>query len=131
MAVAFSQKMRLISMVRGVAVDADEDPLIAAQREFLEETGFIASGNFIELGSVRQKSGKVVIAWAFEGDCDPSCLVSNTCEIEWPPRSGKRIVIPEVDRGSWFGLAEAHRFIREEQGKLLDGLVQQLGANHI
>jgi predicted NUDIX family NTP pyrophosphohydrolase len=102
--------------------DADEDPLIAARREFYEETGFIASGNFIELGSVRQKSGKVVIAWAVEGDCDPSHLVSNTCEIEWPPRSGKRLVIPEVDRGNWFGLAEAHRYIREEQGKLLDAL---------
>jgi predicted NUDIX family NTP pyrophosphohydrolase len=111
--------------------EADEDPLVAAQREFQEETGFIASGNFIELGSVRQKSGKIVIAWAFEGDCDPGELVSNTCEMEWPPRSGKRMEIPEVDRGRWYGLAEAHRYIRDEQGKLLDTLVQQLATRHI
>src|SRR3984893_571383 len=69
--------------------EPDEDPLVAARREFQEETGFIVSDDFIELGSVRQKSGKIVIAWAFEGDCDPVELVSNTCEIEWPPRSGK------------------------------------------
>lgn len=106
--------------------EAGEDPLAAAQREFHEETGFIASGSFIELGSVRQKSGKTVIAWAFEGDCAPADLVSNTCEIEWPPRSGKRIEIPEVDRGQWYGLAEARKYIREEQDKLLDVLLQQL-----
>jgi predicted NUDIX family NTP pyrophosphohydrolase len=104
--------------------EADEEPLAAAQREFQEETGFIAAGRFIELGSVRQKSGKIVIAWAVEGDCDPVKLVSNTCEIEWPPRSGKRMEIPEVDRGCWFGLAEAHTYIREEQGKLLHTLRQ-------
>ncbi len=108
--------------------EEDEDPLLAAQREFHEETGFRASGNFIELGSVRQKSGKVVIAWAFEGDCDPSQLVSNTCEIEWPPRSGKRLEIPEVDRGHWYGLDEAYRHIREEQRKLLERLVERLAT---
>jgi predicted NUDIX family NTP pyrophosphohydrolase len=111
--------------------EADEDPLVAAQREFQEETGFIASGNFIELGSVRQKSGKIVIAWAFEGDCNPVELVSNTCEIECPPRSGKRIEIPEVDRGRWYGFAEAYKYIREEQSKLLDTLVKQLAVRHI
>jgi predicted NUDIX family NTP pyrophosphohydrolase len=105
---------------------ADEDPLVAAQREFHEETGFLSSGTFVELGSVRQKSGKVVIAWAFEGDCDPARLMSNTCTMEWPPRSGKRIKVPEVDRGQWYGLAEAHTYIREEQCKLLDTLVDQL-----
>jgi predicted NUDIX family NTP pyrophosphohydrolase len=106
--------------------ESDEDPLVAAQREFHEETGFIASGTFVEIGSVRQKSGKVVMAWAFEGDCDPARLVSNTCTIEWPPRSGKRIEIPEVDRGQWYGLAEARTYIREEQCQLLDTLVDQL-----
>jgi len=106
--------------------EADEDPLVAAQREFREETGFLASGTYIKLGSVRQKSGKVVIAWAFEGDCDPARLVSNTCTIEWPPRSGKRIEIPEVDRGQWYGLAAARSYIREEQCKLLDTLVDLL-----
>jgi predicted NUDIX family NTP pyrophosphohydrolase len=107
--------------------DLEEDPLHAARREFQEETGFVAAGEFLALGSVRQKSGKIVAAWAFEGDCDPAKLVSNTCEIEWPPRTGRRMEIPEVDRGRWFGLAEAHAFIREEQGKLLDALVGILG----
>jgi predicted NUDIX family NTP pyrophosphohydrolase len=104
---------------------ADEDPLIAAQREFHEETGFLPSGAYIALGSVRQKSGKIVIAWAFEGNFDPGTLVSNTCMIEWPPRSGKRIEIPEVDRGQWYGLAEARTYIREEQLTFLDVLVDQ------
>ena len=106
--------------------EADENPLLAAQREFYEETGFTPSGSFIELGSVRQKSGKVVIAWAFEGDCDPATLVSNTCTLEWPPRSGKRIETPEIDRGQWYGLTEAHNYIREEQRQFLDTLVDQL-----
>jgi len=110
--------------------DADEDPLAAAQREFHEETGFIASGNFIELGFVLQKSGKIVTAWAFEGDCNPAELVSNTCEIEWPPRSGKRLEIPEVDRGHWYALAEAREYIRQEQCELLERLVQQLAVRH-
>jgi predicted NUDIX family NTP pyrophosphohydrolase len=69
-----------------------EEPLAAAQREFQEVTGFVAGAPFIELGSVRQKSGKVVLAWAFEGDYDPAELVSNTCEAEWPPRSKRRIL---------------------------------------
>jgi len=106
--------------------EADEDPLEAAQREFQEETGFLASGDFFELGSVRQESGKIVVAWAFEGDCDPAQLVSNTCEIEWSPHSGKRIEIPEIDRGRWFGFAEAHDYIRAEQGELLDRLERHL-----
>jgi len=107
--------------------DADEDPLAAARREFHEETGFTATGEFLELGSVRQKSGKIVAAWAFEGDCNPDELVSNTCDIEWPPRSGKRLAIPEVDQGRWFSIQEARTFIRAEQGPLLDSLLQLLG----
>src|SRR5277367_332226 len=76
-----------------------EDPLAAARREFKEETSFDSGGEFLELGSIRQKSGKIVTAWAFRGDCDPAKLASNTCKIEWPPRSGKKIEISEVDRG--------------------------------
>ena len=106
--------------------EVDEYPLETAQREFQEETGFLASGNFIELGSVRQKSGKIVVAWAFEGDCDPAKLESNTCEIEWPPHSGKRMEIPEIDRGRWFGFAEAREYIRAEQGGLLERLERRL-----
>ena len=65
--------------------------------------------------TVRQASGKTVIAWAFEGDCDPAQLVSNTCMIEWPPRSARHMEIPEVDRGAWFSLDEARVRIRKEQ----------------
>lgn len=106
--------------------EGGEEPLEAAQRVFQEETGFIASAPFIELGSIRQKSGKVVLAWAFEGDSDPAKLVSNTCEVEWPPRSKRRIVIPEVDRGAWFSYTDAAIFMREEQRPLLSRLEQQL-----
>jgi predicted NUDIX family NTP pyrophosphohydrolase len=96
-----------------------EEPLAAAQREFTEETGFLARGPFMELGSVRQKSGKIVHAWAFAGECDPSKLVSNTCEIEWPPHSKRHIVIPEVDRGAWFAQKDAIHSIRGEQQPFL------------
>lgn len=102
--------------------DANEEPLAAAQREFAEETGFMATSPFIELGSVRQKSGKIVVAWAFAGDCLPADLKSNSCEIEWPPRSGRRLEIPEVDRGDWFSFERARTYIRAEQIPLLDSL---------
>jgi predicted NUDIX family NTP pyrophosphohydrolase len=102
--------------------EGDETALDAAMREFNEETGFVAVGPFIELGSVTQKSGKVVTAWAFQGDCDPAHLTSNTCQVEWPPRSGKMIDIPEIDRGAWFGLVEARESIRPEQVPLLEAL---------
>jgi predicted NUDIX family NTP pyrophosphohydrolase len=106
--------------------EAGEEPLATARREFREETGFDAHEPFIELGSVRQKSGKVVLAWAFEGNCDRAQLVSNTCEIEWPPRSAKRIEIPEVDRGAWFSPAQAAKSIRQEQQPLLQRLEKEL-----
>lgn len=102
--------------------EQDENPLAAARREFEEETGFRATEEFFDLGTVKQKSGKSVAAWAFEGDCDPGRLMSNTCEIEWPPHSGRRIEIPEVDRGCWFSIEEARKYIREEQRPLLDRL---------
>ena len=101
---------------------SDEEPLAAAQREFHEETGFNVVGPFIDLGSVQLKSGKIVKAWAFEGDCDPDQLHSNTCEIEWPPRSGTRLEIPEIDRGLWLTIAEAKVKIRAELCELLSRL---------
>jgi predicted NUDIX family NTP pyrophosphohydrolase len=103
-----------------------EDPLDAAKREFTEETGFIAQGEFIELGSVTQAGGKVVCAWAFEGDCNPAELRSNTCTIIWPPRSQRAIEIPEVDRGAWFSIAEARQRILRSQLPFLDNLGQML-----
>ncbi len=100
-----------------------ESALDAARREFKEETGFTATDPLIALGSVRQKSGKLVAVWAFEGDCDPDQLISNTCEIEWPPRSGRHMEIPEIDRGRWFNIEQAQEFIREEQRPLLATLL--------
>jgi predicted NUDIX family NTP pyrophosphohydrolase len=103
-----------------------EDPLEAARREFREETGFTAEGRFLELGRLKQAGGKVVSAWGIEGDCDPSKLASNRCEIEWPPRSGRRIEIPEVDRGDWFSLDDARTHILKGQASFLDVLLQKL-----
>jgi predicted NUDIX family NTP pyrophosphohydrolase len=113
------------SISKGEYVEG-ELPLEAARREFEEETGFASEGDFVELGAVQQAGGKVVMAWAFEGDCDPSKLVSNRCEIEWPPRSGRKIEIPEVDRGSWFSITDARERILKSQAPLLDRLQQNL-----
>lgn len=106
---------------------AGEAALDAAQREFHEETGFTAEGEFLELGTIRQLSGKVVSAWAVEGDCDPAKLVSNFCDVEWPPRSRRRIHIPEVDRGGWFSIPQAMERILESQREFLDRLGEILG----
>lgn len=103
-----------------------EPPLEAARREFTEETGFAAEGGFFELGTVRQTSGKLVIAWAVEGNCDPAKLISNTCMVEWPPRTGKMIEIPEVDRGAWHTLPAARQVILKSQLPFLDMLTTKL-----
>lgn len=101
-----------------------EDPLQAAIREFQEETGFTAAGDFrdhfLPLGELRQSGGKVVSAWAFTGDCDPVDLMSNRCQVEWPPRSGRSIEIPEVDRADWFSLSSARERILKGQMPFLD-----------
>ncbi len=106
----------------------EEDPLAAAQREFHEETGFTAIGAFLSLGTMRQASGKLVTAWAFPGDCDPAQLVSNTCMVEWPPRSKRQLEIPEVDQGRWFGLEDAAGRIRKEQAAWLSLLREMLSS---
>jgi predicted NUDIX family NTP pyrophosphohydrolase len=113
---------------KGEYVD-DEEPFAAAKREFFEETGFTAEGEFLSLGEVRQKSGKLVTAWAFQGDCDPAQLRSNTCEIEWPPKSGKPMQISEIDRGRWFTMEDAHRYVRAEQNELLLRLITLVSLN--
>ncbi|HEY2859389.1 MAG TPA: NUDIX domain-containing protein [Terracidiphilus sp.] len=104
--------------------ESDEAPLAAAKREFEEETGFRMDGAFFDLGEITQKSGKIVRAWAVEGDLDPAKLVSNFCEVEWPPRSRKMIEIPEVDRGAWFGLEEAKVKMFAAQLAFLDRLLE-------
>jgi len=103
-----------------------EDPLAAARREFEEETGFSASGDFIDLGTIKQSGGKLVHVWAFEGDCDPAALVSNHFQMEWPPRSGRLAEFPEVDRGAWFSLAEARERILASQQPILNLLSDRL-----
>jgi predicted NUDIX family NTP pyrophosphohydrolase len=103
-------------------VDEGEELLAAALREFQEETGIAPQGPFVSLGSVRQKAGKVVHAWAWEGDADPTRIVSNTTSSEWPPGSGRRITYPEVDRCAWFDLATARGRMNPAQAELVDRL---------
>ncbi len=103
-------------------IDPGEDALAAAVREFREETGFEPHGPYVSLGSARQHAGKIVQAWAFEGDYDVSKLESNTFTMEWPPGSGRTAAFPEVDRAAWFDLDEARRRIVPGQRPLLDAL---------
>jgi predicted NUDIX family NTP pyrophosphohydrolase len=102
--------------------DETEDPRTAAKRELWEETGIAAPGELIELGTYKQYSGKVVSAWAIEGDFDPRKLRSNYCQIEWPPKSGRVIDIPEVDRAAWFSIDEASTRITKGQLPILQAL---------
>jgi predicted NUDIX family NTP pyrophosphohydrolase len=107
-----------------------EEPRDCALREMAEELGAapdLDSATLLELGSVRQKSGKVVEAWAAEADFDPAALRSNTFEIEWPPRSGERRSFPEVDRAEWFEPELARRKIIPAQAELIDRLREHLG----
>jgi predicted NUDIX family NTP pyrophosphohydrolase len=101
-----------------------EDPLAAARREFEEELGSSppTDAEPEDLGEVRQKGGKVVRAWAIPGELDPSTIVSNTFELEWPPRSGKWIKVPEVDRAEWFSVEDAREKLNPAQAPLLDKL---------
>lgn len=103
-------------------IDEGEAPLAAACREFSEETGFRPAGPYVALTPIRQRSGKVVHAWAFAGDCDPGRLQSNTFTMEWPPHSGQVAAFPEVDRAAFFTLAAAREKINPAQIALLDEL---------
>ena len=108
--------------------DGNEPLFTVAQREFAEETGHpVPDGPLVELGSIVQKGGKVVHAWAVEGDLDAAAALSNTFEMEWPPRSGHRQVFPEIDRVEWFGPIEARRRIKPTQAPLIDRLEEALG----
>ena len=109
-------------------IETGEDPLSAARREFNEETGFVASGECIELGQLKQRSGKIVHAWALQMDLDPTYLHSNTFTLEWPRGSGKLREYPEVDRGAWFSLATARQKIYEGQAAFLDRLLEYLDS---
>ena len=118
---------------KGEPDDAADDLLTVARREFLEETGQPAPSSQpdgsppIPLGSIVQKGGKVVHAWAIEGDLDPAVAQSNEFEMEWPPRSGRRQVFPELDRVAWFGPDEARRRLKPTQVPFVDRLVAIVG----
>ncbi len=112
-------------------VEDDEPNVDAAVREFEEETAISVDASeaaFIPLGDVKQKSGKRVHAWAFEGDVDVAAVVSNTFEMEWPPHSGRKETFPEVDRGAWFDVAAARVKINQAQRAFLDRLEEALSA---
>ena len=112
------------SIPKGEYLD-QEGPLGVAQREFEEETGFTPEGPFIELNDLKQPGGKIITAWAFEGDCDPTKLRSNTFVMEWPPRSGRRMDVPEVDRGCWYSLEDARSRLLAGQRAFLDRLLEK------
>ena len=114
------------SVPKGEYEDAD-DPLAAARREFEEETGTaLETGELLELGDVKQKNGKVVSAWAAEGDLDPDAVHSNSFTMEWPPRSGRTAEFPEIDRVGWFGIDEAREKLNPAQAEFLDRLLELL-----
>lgn len=107
--------------------ETGEDPLEAALREFEEEIGTRPEGREVPLTPIRQKAGKVVAAWAIEGDVDPVAIHSNTFTMEWPPRSGRMQSFPEIDRAEWFPLDRARTRINAAQLPLLEELAAMLG----
>ena len=113
------------SIPKGLPED-DEPGLETARREFSEETGFEVEGPFIELGTLRMPSGKIVHAWAVEGDLDVNRVHSNTFTMEWPRHSGTYREYPEIDAGGWFSIMEAREKIHRGQTGFLDRLIQQL-----
>jgi predicted NUDIX family NTP pyrophosphohydrolase len=116
------------SIPKGVA-DPAEDHEAAARREFAEEVGLPPPGALRPLGSFRQSAGKTVVAYALEGDFDPVALKSNTIEIDWPPRSGRKLTVPEVDRAAWFDLDTAAGKLHLGQRPVIGALIKLLGGN--
>lgn len=104
----------------------DEDALEAAKREFAEEIGSSIEGDFVSLGKITQPSGKVVYAWAVQGDCDPARVISNTFSMEWPPKSGTMQEFPEIDRAAWFSPLTAKKKLHKGQVPFVDLLLGKL-----
>jgi len=115
------------SLPKGVCGE-NEDKLAAAIREFREETGCTPLSPYIPLGQVRQRSSKIVHAWAFEGDGDPSVMKSNLFELEWPPKSGRKVSFPEADRAAFFDVATARVKINAGQAAFIDRLLEALAG---
>ena len=114
------------SIPKGLYED-DEDPFEAAKREYEEEIGApVPSGPYLELGEIKRKDGKTICAWAAEGDVDESKVKSNTFEMEWPPRSGKKQEFPEIDKALWFNLDSASQKLQPAQVEFLKRLAGQL-----
>ena len=109
-------------------IQPGEEPLAAACREFTEETGIAPTGPFLPLGSIKQKGGKTVEAWAFAGDADPDAVRCNTFQMEWPPRSGKYIDVPEIDRCGWFDPQTAKIKLIAAQAEFVDRLLAILAG---
>jgi predicted NUDIX family NTP pyrophosphohydrolase len=110
-------------------IDPGEEPLAAARREFREETGLEPHGDFLPLGSIQQKAGKVVHAWAFAGDADPESIKSNVTRVELPRGSGRWIQVPEIDRADWFDPAAARQKINPAQAEFIDRLLANLRSS--
>ena len=106
--------------------DENEEPLVAAQREFKEETGTDIEGDFVPLKPVKYKNGKIVYVWAVEGNLDPSIIKCNTFPLEWPPKSGKIIQVPEIDKVEWFGVPVALKKIIPAQAPFIEELMSQI-----
>jgi predicted NUDIX family NTP pyrophosphohydrolase len=111
-------------------IESEEDLLTAAQREFEEETSVRPKGPFIALAPIKQKGGKIVHAWAFEGDCDPQAIKSNMFTMEWPPRSGRQMEFPEIDRAEFFDMETAQQKIKAAQWDLVVELERLLRSEN-
>lgn len=114
------------SVPKGEFLD-DEDALLAARREFQEETSQAIDGKFIKLKPVKQKSGKIIYTWAVEGDIDENNVISNTFPLEWPPKSGTMVEVPEIDKAGWFDVITANDKINPAQVALIEELVGLVG----
>jgi predicted NUDIX family NTP pyrophosphohydrolase len=110
-------------------INPGENELDAARREFQEETGLAPGEELLSLGSVKHKGGKTVTAWAFAGDCDPAAVKSNTFEMEWPPKSGRRMQFPEIDRADFFTAEAARRKMHPAELEFVVRLQTQLAGN--
>jgi predicted NUDIX family NTP pyrophosphohydrolase len=124
----FKNKDELAWTIPKGEIEPGEDLLEAAKREFKEETGVTPTGPFTALTPIKQKGGKIVHAWAFKGDCDPSAIVSNTFSMEWPPKSGRQMEFPEMDRADFFDVPAALRKIKAGQEALIEELDEIVNA---
>jgi predicted NUDIX family NTP pyrophosphohydrolase len=109
-------------------LEADEQPLATARREFSEETGHLPAGEATPLGEFKQPGGKIVVAFAVEGDFSLANFRSNSFAMEWPPKSGRTAEFPEADRAGWFSIDDARRKILKGQAPMLDALLAKIGA---